>query len=76
MEMNLKQLEEDLKGYEAHARFGENTDYQKAVEIIQDIINNYTEEEASEILNRVAWMVRRETTRIYYEKCLKKLQEE
>ena len=62
MKMNLQRLEKDLGMYEEHAQMEKNTEYQTAVEHIQEIINNYDEAEAVEILDRMAWMVRRETT--------------
>lgn len=62
MKMNLQRLEKDLGMYEEHAQMEKNTEYQTAVEHIQEIINNYDEAEAVEILDRMAWMIRRETT--------------
>lgn len=62
MKMNLQRLEKDLEKYKEHAQFEKNTEYQTAVEHIQEIINNYDEAEAIEILDRMAWMIRRETT--------------
>lgn len=62
MKMNLQRLEKDLGTYEEHAQMEKNTEYQTAVEHIQEIINNYDEAEAVEILDRMAWMIRRETT--------------
>ena len=63
MKMNLQRLQIDLGMYEEHAQFEKDTEYQTAVEHIQEIINNYDTEEAEVILDRIAWMVRRETTK-------------
>lgn len=63
MKINLKRLQKDLEDYKEHAKEKESNEYQTAVEYIQEIINNFDEEEAVEILDRVAWMVRRETTK-------------
>lgn len=63
MRINLKRLQKDLEDYKAHAEEKESMEYQKAVGYIQEVINNFEEEEAIEILDRVAWMVRRETTK-------------
>lgn len=65
--INLKRLQNDLEDYRVHAKEKENNEYQTAVEYIQEIINNFDEEEAIEILDRVAWMVRRETTKSAYD---------
>lgn len=62
MKMNLQRLQKDLGMYEEHAQSDKDTEYQTAVEYIQEIINNYEAEEAEVILDRIAWMVRRETT--------------
>lgn len=63
MKMNLQRLQIDLDMYEEHAQLEKDTRYQTAVEIIQETINNFEAEEAEVILDRIAWMVRRETTK-------------
>lgn len=67
MKMNLQRLQIDLEMYEEHAQFEKDTEYQTAVEHIQEILNNYDAEEAEVILDRIAWMVRRETTKFITE---------
>ena len=61
MKMNLQRLEKDLEMYRNLSHIND-TAYRTAIDYIHIIINKYGEEEASEILNRIAWMVRRETT--------------
>ena len=67
MKMNLQRLQIDLEMYKEHAQFEKDTEYQTAVEVIQEILNNYGAEEAEVILDRIAWMVRRETTKFVIE---------